>query len=163
MIRIVAEARSCQTPYCWPMTKTLVADDFGQEIFQEARMIGGSGSDLSNSSKSVSRFCVRNCAETRVIPAKVCSGFCVRNCSKNKQVERGLIHAMSTRSKIRTRQAISSPRRPPPSERRRRRPPPDRQTGTAGEWPPVARRSPPVPATDGGERAPPPRGRVRSR
>src|SRR5262249_25390025 len=46
-------------------------------------------------------------------------------------------------------QAVSNPRRPVPNERRRRRPPHGRRTGTIGEWPPAARRSPPAPAKDG--------------
>src|SRR5262249_25570397 len=46
---------------------------------------------------------------------------------------------------------------------RRQRPPHGRRTGTTGEWPPAARRSPPAPAKDGPGRGPPPRGRVRSR
>src|SRR6516162_2593281 len=44
-----------------------------------------------------------------------------------------------------------------------RRPPHGRRTGTAGEWSPAARGSPPAPAKDGPGRGPPPRGRVRSR
>src|SRR5262249_41842576 len=62
-----------------------------------------------------------------------------------------------------TQQAVSNPRGPVPNERRRRRPPHGRRTGTTGEWPPAARRSPPAPAKDGPGRGPPPRGRVRSR
>ena len=48
----------------------------------------------------------------------------------------------SSRSAL-TQQAVSTPRRPVPNERRRRRPPHGRRTGTAGEWPPATRGSPP--------------------
>src|SRR6266852_6414381 len=68
----------------------------------------------------------------------------------------------SSRSAL-TQQAVSTPRGPVPNERRRRRPPHGRRTGTAGEWPPAARGSPPAPAKDGSARGPLPRGRVRSR
>jgi hypothetical protein len=54
----------------------------------------------------------------------------------------------SSRSAL-TQQAVSTPRRPVPNERRRRPPPHGRRTGTAGEWPPAARGSPPAPAKDG--------------
>jgi hypothetical protein len=48
-----------------------------------------------------------------------------------------------------TQQAVSNPRLPVRNERRCQRPPPGRRTGTTGEWPPAARRSPPAPAKDG--------------
>ena len=59
--------------------------------------------------------------------------------------------------------AVSNPRQPVRNERRCRRPPHGRRTGTAGEWPPAPRGSPPAPATDRPGRGPPPRGRVRIR
>src|SRR6516225_7128770 len=60
-----------------------------------------------------------------------------------------LFKRMPSSSSALTQQAVSSPRRPVPNERRRRRPPHGRRTGTTGEWPPAARRSPPAPAKDG--------------
>jgi hypothetical protein len=74
-----------------------------------------------------------------------------------------LFKCMRSSSSVLTQQAVSNPRRPVHNERRRRRPPRGRPMGTAGEWPPAPRRSPPVPARDGPGRGLPPRGRVRSR
>src|SRR5262249_19669987 len=71
----------------------------------------------------------------------------IRAVSREATIDQ-LFKRMRSSSSALTQQAVSSPRRSVRSEMRRPRPPRGRGTGTADEWPPEARESPPTPAKD---------------